>query len=347
MRFVLALLAALQDPHFDRGRELYAQGLYEEAIDELEKADANAPAVVFELAVTYEKVDRCQAAVDAWEKLLRLDPGTSHHDEIAQHLREQRWRLGHNECKDAPKRAPFTAGESPRRGRERYRAREPETPLEHYGWALGFRLGLVLGRIGSSDELSGTPGYTPIEEPEGFNARVALQIPLIRREDHAPILQLEPFFALSYYGFNTPIILVDTGGAQLTTVRGGSAMMTLFGAAVRGSIPLSPKVSLTPGLGLGLGFQSISMDTICQVSASLASPVMTFDLPFRIDTEPHHAIYLTPASLYVIFPPGGSGDSFDSSCLGMPGGTFDSKSLFGLDSTKLNYAFDVGYMYQF
>src|SRR5215467_6097095 len=118
MRLMLALLAALQDPHFARGRELYAQGLYEEAIDEFEKADANAPAVVFELAVTYEKVDRCQAAVDAWEKLLRLDPGSSHREEIAQHLREQRWRLGHNECKDAPKRAaPFTAGESPHRGR--------------------------------------------------------------------------------------------------------------------------------------------------------------------------------------------------------------------------------------
>src|SRR5262252_7982916 len=136
MRLVLALLAALQDPHFDRGRELYAQGLYEEAIDEFEKADANAPAVIFELAVSYEKVDRCQAAVDAWEKLMRLDPGTEHRAEIAQHLREQRWRLSHNECKDAPKRAP---GEHPRRSREPDRAREAETPLEHYGYALGFR----------------------------------------------------------------------------------------------------------------------------------------------------------------------------------------------------------------
>src|SRR5262245_22922551 len=145
MHLALVLLAALQDPHFVRGRELYQQGLYEEAIDEFEKADQNAPPVVFELAVTYEKVDRCQAAVDAWEKLARLDPNGEHRAEIAQHVREQRWRLGHNECKDAPKRAP---GERPRRVRDEP-PKASETPLDHYAWAFGFRLGLVFGRIGS------------------------------------------------------------------------------------------------------------------------------------------------------------------------------------------------------
>src|SRR5262245_30553129 len=113
----LVLLLALQDPHFARGRELYQQGLYEGAILEFEKADANSPAVIYELAVAYEKVDRCQAAIDAWEKLLRLDTGGEHRAEIAQHLREQRWRLGRNECKDAPKRPPPERAE-PRRLRD-------------------------------------------------------------------------------------------------------------------------------------------------------------------------------------------------------------------------------------
>ena len=352
MPLFLLLVALVQDDagqHFARGRELAQQGLYEEAIDEFEKADRieESPAVLIELAVAYEKVDRCQAAVNTWEKLAKTEMSAEQRAQLGERMTAQRLRLSHNECKDGPKK---TVAE-PTRGRHRRResAPEPEGPVDHYAWAFGFRIGAVFGRIGASDELEGAAaGSTAIENPAGLNLRLALQIPIARAADKTPILQLEPFFAWSWYSFTSPIQLVDTGGTPLTVIRGGNAMLPLLGAAARFSIPLSTRTELAPALGFGVGWQMISLDTdACRMSTSLASPVMTFDLPLRFNTEPHHALYFTPASLYVIFPPSTDGDTVDSACFGLPGaGTATSKSLYMLDQTKLNYAIDAGYMYQ-
>ena len=351
MRFVLLLLALAQDAgqHFARGRELAAQGLYEDAIEEYEKANqiAESPAVLIELASAYEKVDRCKAAVGAWEKLLKTELSEDQRAQVAQRMETQRWRLSHNECKDGPKKIAAEPG----RGRwhhERARSNEPEAKIEHFGWGFGFRVGIVFGRIGASDTLAGTPGYSAVEDVEGLHLRLALQIPLARTADRTPIVQLEPFFAYSYYGFSTPVVVVDMGGAQLATITGGDAMMTLFGAAARFTVPLSERSSFEPSLGFGLGLQHIAMDTdMCKLSTSVGSPVMTLDLPFRVASEAHHAFYFTPASLQVIFPASSSGDAIDGGCFGMPGGTATSKAFYKLDKTQLNFAIDVGYIYEF
>jgi hypothetical protein len=353
VHLLLIFITLVQDDagqHFARGRELAQQGLYEEAIDEFEKADriAESPAVLIELAVAYEKVDRCQAALNTWEKLAKTEMTAEQRAQLGERMTAQRWRLSHNECKDGSKK---TLAE-PTRGRHRRREStpEPEGPVDHHAWAFGFRIGVVFGRIGASDELEGAvAGSTALENVAGLNLRLALQIPLVRAADKTPILQLEPFFAWSWFSFNTPIQLVDTGGTPLTMIQSGNAMLPLLGVAARFSIPLSTRTELVPALGFGVGWQMISLDTdTCRLSTSLASPVMTFDLPLRYNTDPHHALYFTPASLYVIFPPGSDGDSVDSACFGLSGaGTATSKALYKLDQTKVNYAIDVGYMYQF
>ena len=353
MRLWLLLITFAQDDagqHFARGRELAGQGLYEEAIEEFEKADqiAESPAILIELAAAYEKVDRCQAAVNTWEKLAKTELSAEQREQIGERMAKQRFRLSHNECKDGPKRAIAAEPTRVGRGRRRERVREPEPEgsREHYAWGFGFRIGVVFGRVGTSETLAGTSGYDAVEDLAGLNLRLALQIPLARTANQAPILQLEPFFALSYYGFQSPVQLVSTGGMSLGTINGGDAMLPLLGAAARFSIPLSDRTSLAPSVGFGVGWQHIALDVnSCSVSTSLASPVMTFDLPLRIASEPHHAFYFTPASLYFIFPAGGD-SSIDGNCFNMPGATASAKAFYKLDSAHLNYALDLGYMYQ-
>jgi hypothetical protein len=122
------------------------------------------------------------------------------------------------------------------------------------------------------------------------------------------------------------------------------------GFAVRGDIYLSRRVpiAITPALGLGVGgqlFSFSSADGACDVSAGIPTVVVNVDLAARLELGGHHALYFSPANLYVITPGLTDGDPVDTSCLG--GGTVTPKDLFGTDETRVNYNLDFGYMFQF
>src|SRR5262245_34885040 len=117
MGMALTLLLALQQDsaaeaqqHYDRSRQLSSQGLYEDAIAELEAAERlqPSPTIAYELALAYSTVDRCQAAIEAYQRVLRFQP--ENRVEIQKKIVEQEWRLSHNECKDRPAKPPPTAG---------------------------------------------------------------------------------------------------------------------------------------------------------------------------------------------------------------------------------------------
>ena len=343
--------------HHDRGRELFARGQYEEALEELRQAERlePSPELAHDLALVYEKLDFCREAIEAYRRWLLGPSGAAHRTEVEKKIAEQRAKLAHRDCKDEPRPPPEVVAEpakptgtTPTPTPTPTPAEGNPPPPEHHAFAVGIRAGAIFGRIGSSQELTGIEGYTPIEKPGGYYLRASVLLPLARAADGRPLLQAELFFGLAYYTF-TSVTLVDASQNPLVQVTGGSAKLPTFGGALRASIALSPKWSFVPSAGGGLGIQMISLSTNrCDLSSSMESPLLSLDVPLRYDAEPHHAITLSPGTLYVIFPGSTDGSTIDAQCFGGPmGATGTPEKIYGLDRTKVNYAIDVGYLYQF
>src|SRR5439155_17478374 len=106
---LLWLLQAQQEPaqvtakqHYERGRELFSRGLYEEALGELQEADRlqPSPVLAYNMALAYDKLGRCRAAIETFERFLRDSTETDTKAEVEQRIADQRQKMARHECKD-------------------------------------------------------------------------------------------------------------------------------------------------------------------------------------------------------------------------------------------------------
>lgn len=64
--------------HFQEGQNLYLKGEYSQAIEELTKAGSlkpDDPGIYFVLGATYLKMNNRDKTIQAWEKVLKMNPG--------------------------------------------------------------------------------------------------------------------------------------------------------------------------------------------------------------------------------------------------------------------------------
>jgi len=99
--------AAQQDPvlaeakqHFDRGRELFRSGSYEDAIREFRAADKlrPSPILAYNIGLALEKLGRCRVAIDHFERYLREQPDADNRADTEQKSADQRAKRARGEC---------------------------------------------------------------------------------------------------------------------------------------------------------------------------------------------------------------------------------------------------------
>jgi hypothetical protein len=367
--------------HYDRGKELFKAGNPEEAIREFRAADKlrPSPILAYNIGLAYERMSRCKPAIDAFQRYLHEQADADNREDTEQKIAELRGKMQRGECAGqrlgpraanpppagatqptAPPQAPTTfvtpppsqppptsplwgrpdAGPAPTGLAVQRSAHRAGT----HPYSLGLRAGIILGGLGSGSGFTDkNPGGFQFENTTGFLLRASFLFPALWLADGRSVLQGELFGSFARYGFNDGRFM--TNGALFT----GDAMLYAGGFGLRANIYPSERIPLAivPGLGVGVGAQALSVNAIdnsCQFDTSLASVLLNIDIALRYELMDHHAFYFAPASLYVLFPPLQDGDTFDAFCQGT---SVRPKQFFGLDSTKLNYGFDFGYMFQF
>ncbi|HJZ87106.1 MAG TPA: tetratricopeptide repeat protein [Polyangia bacterium] len=363
--------AAQEDPalaeakqHFDRGRELFRNGSYEEAIREFRAADKlrPSPILAYNIGLALEKLGRCKPAIDHFERYLREQPDADNRADTEQKIADQRAKIARGECakqvRPPPGVQPTEPGgytPPPAGGYPPPPAGYPPTTTAYppprtdvvpitqasagmHPFSLGLRVGPIFGRLGNT---CGPVGC--IENAAGLQLRTGFTFPAATLGDGRTVLQMELFGAFIYYGFAQADFI---GGVHLSS---GNAKMPLFGVAGRVGIFPSRRIPLAivPAAGVGVGAQMFSATTDrCEVSTTLATVVINLDLALRYELAIHHALYFSPADMYILVPPLADGDPIDLMCFGGTGMALP-KDFFGLADAKLNYAIDFGYMYQF
>jgi tetratricopeptide (TPR) repeat protein len=101
----------LEDPaladakrHFDRGKELYKSGAYDQAILEFKSADQikPSPILAYNIGLAYEKLGRCRAAIGFFERYLREQPDADNANDTQVKIADQRAKMARNECARQP-----------------------------------------------------------------------------------------------------------------------------------------------------------------------------------------------------------------------------------------------------
>src|SRR5262245_24150773 len=78
--------------HFERGKELYRTGKYEEAIREFNQADRvrPSPILIFNIGLALERLGRCKDAILHFERYLREQPDADNRADTEQKIAAQR-----------------------------------------------------------------------------------------------------------------------------------------------------------------------------------------------------------------------------------------------------------------
>jgi hypothetical protein len=336
--------------HFERGKELFKSGAYDQAIQEFKQADQikPSPILAYNIGLAYEKLGRCKAAIGFFQRYLREQPEADNRADTESKIGEQQGRLSRGECA-GQRVGQVTPGPGP--GPEPGPGPGPgfggpppsdTTPIggEMAGThpvAIGLRFGPIFGGLGTLDQANAM-GFA-LGKTTGFHLRAGVQFPLLMLPDGRAILQGELFGALVRYGFNQ--------GQLNMVLTDGDAKIAMGGFDLRGNIYVSRRVpiAITPALGFGLAGQLFNLslqDGSCDISINIPAVVVNLDLAARFELAGHHAFYFSPANLYIITP-GLSDGGVVGACIG----NFTGEQVLGTDKTKVNYSIDFGYMFQF
>ena len=338
--------------HFERGKELFKSGAYDQAIQEFKQADQikPSPILAYNIGLAYEKLGRCKASIGFFQRYLREQPEADNRADTESKIGEQQGKLSRGECagQRAGQVTPPGPGPGPGPGPEPgpgpgFGAPPKDTtPIggEMAGThpvAIGLRFGPIFGGVGTLDQANAM-GFA-LGKTTGFHLRAGVQFPLLMLPDGRSILQGELFGAVALYGFNQ--------GQINMVLTDGNSKIVMGGFDLRGDIYVSRRVpiAITPAVGFGLAGQLFDFslqDGSCDVSVSIPAVVVNLDLAMRFELAGHHAFYFSPANLYVITP-GLSDGGVVGACIG----NFTGEQVLGTDKTKVNYNVDFGYMFQF
>lgn len=337
--------------HFERGKELFKSGAYDQAIQEFKQADAikPSPILAYNIGLSYENLGRCKAAIGFFQRYLREQPEAENRAETEQKIAEQQGKLSRGECigqqRPGQPGGQITPPPDPNQGFVQPPPPGPPVDTTPVGGveaglhptAIGLRFGPIFGGLGTLDQAN-MMGFA-LGKTTGIHLRVGVQFPLLVLPDGRSVLQGELFGALARYGFNQ---------GQINNVpTDGDSKIAMGGFDLRGDIYVSRKVpiAITPAIGFGLAGELFSFnltDGSCDVSVGIPAVIINLDLAMRFELAGHHAFYFSPANMYIITP-GLSDGGTVGGCIG----NFTGEQVLGTDKTKLNYNVDFGYMFQF
>jgi tetratricopeptide (TPR) repeat protein len=365
--------------HYERGKELYRNEKYQEAIREFKTANElrASPILNYNIGLCQEKLGHCKAAIESFDRYLRDQPDADNRADTEHKVTELRGRMTRGECAGSRPRgqgqgqAQATPGQpsgvasgppgepSPGLGAALPPTgpgpdtQPPSPPAQAYRqYSVGVRLGLASGGLGSSytDESQGPSA----EQRSGVGVRVSATFPLLRLYPGArPLLSVEPFLSVLAYSFRDSAVTGASGASGPPF--NGSASLVLIGAAARAGIyPIrTVPIAFAPAIGLGIGPQAYNLHALnasCSVSSTMPTVALNLDLAVRYDIATHHALYFSPADLYIVLPALSNGGNPDTTCL-LPMGSTNpmatGKAVFGTDQTRVNYGLDFGYMFLF
>jgi hypothetical protein len=375
MTHLLLLLTVLQPPppppgdeagqlneakqHFERGKELFKSGAYDQAIQEFRTADQikPSPILAYNIGLSYENLGRCKAAISYFQRYLREQPEADNRADTEQKIQDQNAKLARGECAGQragqPPPPPGGGGDiiqPPPPGGGRDVLPPPSGPPPgHHGTAIGLRFGPIFGGLGNelTKDLGG--GLGSFESSAGFHLEPAIDFPLIVGTDGRVFAMGEVFGTLALYGFNNKIGIDTMGNGMLSQVQGNARFLGA-GFAMRGNFFVSERVpiAISPALGFGVGVQLFNFSTadgVCDFSSGVPTAFVNLDLAVKYELAEHHAFYFSPANLHFYLPGLSDGGELQPCGTGMT--ATSAEKAFGTDSANVNYGIDLGYMFQF
>ena len=355
--------------HFERGKELFKSGAYDQAIQEFKTADQikPSPILAYNIGLSYENLGRCKAAIGYFQRYLREQPEADNRADTEQKIAEQQGKLSRGECagqragQQPPPPPPGGGGDiiqPPPPGGGRDVIPPPAGPPPgHHGTAIGLRFGPIFGGLGSEltkdvsvpDGMGGMTNLGSIESGSGFHLQPTVMFPLIMGTDGRVYAQGEVFGSLALYSFNNKIG-IDTMGNGMPSLVQGNARFFGAGFAMRGNFFVSERVpiAIAPALGFGVGVQLFNFSTadgVCDFSSGIPTAFINADLAVKYELAEHHGFYFSPADLHFFLPGLSDGGTLAPCGQGVSG--VSAEKAFGTDSAHVNYGIDLGYMYQF